>query len=293
MARRAKKAALAPRDEAAMRRRLVTPEGVDLGLTLATAGQRMTAFMLDAMLMIAVLVIFTLVALLGLWATEGHGLEVLAITWLLGFFLLRNFYFILMEMGPRAATFGKRIAGLRVVARDGGRLTADAVIARNLMREIEVYLPLSFLGFEAAGDGVDTATTLLGLGWACLFLFFPLFNRDRLRIGDLLAGTWVINAPKRSLTFDLMRGEATGATYQFTEEQLDAYGIYELQTLEQVLRAGNDDSMAAVASTIRDKFGIGEVDSNEGFLTAYYEALRKRLERKLLFGRRRADKHDR
>ena len=28
--------------------------------------------------------------------------------WLLGFFMLRNGYFILMEMGPRAATFGKR-----------------------------------------------------------------------------------------------------------------------------------------------------------------------------------------
>ena len=38
------------------------------------------------------------------------------VVWLLGFFLLRNFYFVLMEMGPRAATFGKRAMGLRVVA---------------------------------------------------------------------------------------------------------------------------------------------------------------------------------
>jgi len=284
---------LPARDDAAMRRRLVTPEGVDLGLTLATAGQRMSAFMLDAVLMIIVLVAMTLIALFGLFATAGKGMQIVAITWLLGFFLLRNFYFIFMEMGPRAATFGKRVAGLRVVARDGGRLTADAVIARNLMREIEVYLPLSFLGYEAAGDGVDTLTTLLGLGWAGIFLFFPAFNRDRLRVGDLLAGTWVINAPKRSLTFDLMRGSAAATGYEFTEEQLDAYGIYELQTLEQVLRTCDYDAMAAVAFTIRDKFGIGEVDSNEAFLNAYYEALRTRLERKLLFGRRRADKFDR
>jgi uncharacterized RDD family membrane protein YckC len=277
-----------------MRRRLVTPEGVDLGLTLATAGQRMTAFMLDGLFMLAALIAMTLIVIFGFFATGESGGQVLAIIWLLGFFLLRNFYFILLEMGPRAATFGKRIAGLRVVARDGGRLTADAVIARNLMREIEVYLPLSFLGFEAAQDGVDATTSLLGLGWACLFLFFPLFNRDRLRVGDLLAGTWVINAPKRTLTYDLMRGDAGGAPeYRFTEEQLDAYGIYELQTLEQVLRSGNEDSMAAVSTTIRDKFGIGEIESHEAFLTAYYEALRKRLERKLLFGRRRENKYDR
>ena len=55
-----------------------------------------------------------------------------------------------MEMGPRAATFGKRAVGLRVVARSGERLTADRVIARNLMREIEFYLPLSFLFYNAA-----------------------------------------------------------------------------------------------------------------------------------------------
>ncbi|HEY0300229.1 MAG TPA: RDD family protein, partial [Rhizomicrobium sp.] len=60
--------------------------------------------------------------------------EIAGIVWLLGFFILRNGYFVLMEMGPRAATFGKRGAGLRVVARSGERLTADRVIARNLMR---------------------------------------------------------------------------------------------------------------------------------------------------------------
>ena len=75
--------------------------------------------------------------------------------WLLGFFLLRNGYFILMEMGPRAATFGKRASGLRVVARSGERLTADRVIARNLMREIEFYLPSSFLFYDAAEGAAD------------------------------------------------------------------------------------------------------------------------------------------
>ena len=28
--------------------------------------------------------------------------------WLLGIFLLRNFYFVVFELGPRAATPGKR-----------------------------------------------------------------------------------------------------------------------------------------------------------------------------------------
>ncbi|HEY0012556.1 MAG TPA: RDD family protein [Allosphingosinicella sp.] len=282
-----------PALDLAMRRRLVTPEGVDLGLSLAGAGQRMTAFLLDGLFMVLILVLLTIAAISGLFATGAAGMEWVAIIWMLGFFLLRNGYFILMEMRPRAATLGKRICGLRVVARSGSRLTADMVIARNLIREIEVYLPLTFLGFDASQGEAGALTAIAGLLWTGLFLFFPLMNKDRLRVGDLLAGTWVIEVPRRQLTYDLMRADTEAApAYTFTEEQLDAYGIYELQTLEQVLRDGNPDSLASVSWTIRNKLGIGEVDADLGFLEAYYDALRRRLERKLLFGRRRANKYE-
>ena len=276
-----------------MRRRLITPEGVDLGLVLAAGGQRVSAFLLDLVTMFTTLVVLTILCVLGgIFGGGNAALQLGVIIWLLGFFALRNGYFILMEMGPRAATFGKRMTGRRVVARNGGRLTADAVIARNLMREIEFYLPLSFLGYNAAEGAGSAAATLFGLGWTCIFLFFPFFNKDRLRVGDLLAGTWVIAAPRRKLGVDLMRASPT-PDYVFTDEQLDAYGIYELQTLEQVLRDRNVEAMAAVSWSIRNKLGIGEIASDEGFLTAYYEGLRRRLERTLLFGRRRVDKHDR
>jgi uncharacterized RDD family membrane protein YckC len=185
-------------------RTLVTPEGVALNLQLALAGQRISAFLLDVMFMVGALLILTVVLIMAAFAVgeqskAGHAaINTAAALWLLGFFFIRSGYFILAEMSPRAATFGKRIVGLRVVARNGGQLTADAVIARNLMRELESFLPLSFLVQEAGESGVESAAWLLGLVWTGVFLFFPLFNRDRLRIGDLLAGTWVIHAPKRS-----------------------------------------------------------------------------------------------
>lgn len=285
--------ALGAAADAQLRRRLVTPEGVDLGLTLASGGQRVAAFMLDLCILLGALIVLTLIAMLGIFAGGGGGASSFAaILWLLGFFLIRNAYFILMEMGPRAATLGKRMTGLRVVARSGGRLTADAVIARNLIREIEFYLPLSFLSYNAAEGTADAMMALAGFGWAGIFLCFPFLNKDRLRVGDLLAGTWVINAPRRALGYDLMREAEGERHYVFTDDQLDAYGIYELQTLETVLRQDSAEAMAAVSYTIRNKLGIGEIDSDAAFLSDYYEALRLRLERKLLFGHRRADKHD-
>src|SRR6185437_1915562 len=103
--------------------------------------QRIAAFIVDGLIMIGTLIVLTLIALGALAAIGFARGEVVGVIWLLGYFILRNGYFILMEMGPRAATFGKRGSGLRVVARSGERLTADRVIARNLMREIEFYLP--------------------------------------------------------------------------------------------------------------------------------------------------------
>ena len=284
-------AARAHFEETRVRRTLVTPEGVDLSLKLADGGQRFSAFLLDLLFMLAILIGGSLLTLLGA-ASTGSGNAALII-WLLGAFLLRNGYFIIMEMSPRAATFGKRICGIRVVARNGGRLTADAVIARNLMREIEFYLPLSFLGFNAAEGSAGGWMALIGFGWACIFLFFPLFNRDRLRVGDLLAGTWVIRAPKRTLGLELVAAREGSGSSLFTHEQLDAYGAYELQTLETVLRSGTEEARDTVAATIRNKIGSPPFETNDEFLHAYYEALRAHLERKLLFGRRRRDKHDR
>ena len=275
------------------RRTLVTPEGIDLQLSLADGGQRLGAFLIDLMIMLGALIAVTLLAVLVIAALGMQGAAVGGIVWLLGFFLLRNFYFILMEMGPRAATYGKRAIGLRVVARSGERLTADRVIARNMMREIEFYLPLSFISYNLAEGTASGWWGLAGLVWTGLFLFFPLFNKDRLRVGDLLAGTWVVNAPKRKLSVDALNAErGQAAQFQFSDAQLDVYGIYELQVLEEVLRHDQPDAIGSVAATIRNKIGAPHEGWDRDFLVAYYDAMRARMERGLLFGKRREDKFD-
>jgi uncharacterized RDD family membrane protein YckC len=280
--------------EARKRRSLVTPEGVDLSLKLADVSQRVAAFIVDGLIMIGILIALTLLAIAAIAAIGLERGEIVGVIWLLGFFMLRNGYFILMEMGPRAATFGKRGAGLRVVARSGERLTADRVIARNLMREIEFYLPISFLSFNAAEGAASAMMSLAGLVWTGLFLFFPMFNKDKMRVGDLLAGTWVISAPRKKLTVDLLDTEAPAQSrFAFTEAQLDVYGVFELQTLERVLRETQAEAISTVAYTIRNKIGLGDQygDDHE-FLLCYYDAIRARMERGLLFGKRRADKFD-
>jgi uncharacterized RDD family membrane protein YckC len=276
---------------ASLHRSFVTPEGVDLRLELGSAASRASAFLIDgAIIMVTMIAVTVAVALLQF---SGNTPEIIAIIWLLGLFVLRNGWFVLFEMGSRGATPGKRLLGLRVIARDGARLTGAAVITRNAMREIEVFLPLSFLGYQGAEGLADGFLTLFALLWTGIFMLFPLFNRDKLRIGDLLAGTWVVRNVRNKLGDDLSGQAALRPTRVFTEAALDLYGIYELQTLEEVLRKRRDDAIATVAATIRRKAGIADDGDDYGFLTDYYTALCARLERGMMLGRKRADKHSR
>jgi len=271
---------------AGLKRSFITPEGVDLRLELGSAGARAGAFLIDALIIITILTVATIA--LALLAVGGGG-EPIAVVWLLGFFVLRNGWFILFEMGGRGATPGKRLMDLRVVARDGARLTGPAVMARNAMREIEVFLPLSFLGAQVAEGTADAFLVIFSLLWSGIFLFFPLFNRDRLRIGDIVAGTWVVRTHGARLSADLA-ASGPAARRTFSEAVLNLYGIYELQTLEDVLRSERPDAVATVARIIRDKAGIADDGDDYGFLSDYYAALCTKLESGLMVGRRRESK---
>ena len=277
-----------------LRRTFITPEGVDLRLELGSAGSRAGAFMIDLILMLVILIAVSVLTFYLFWATlnsknGGAPAQFLAVLWLIGAFILRNGWFSLFEMGSRGATPGKRLMGLRVVARDGARLTGAAVIARNAMREIEVFLPLSFLGAQTAEGVADTFLVIFALLWSGIFLFFPLFNRDRLRVGDLVAGTWVVCNEKAGLSADLV-GAGYRARRTFPPAALELYGVYELQTLEDVLRNENPDAITTVAGTIRAKADLPDDGDDYGFLADYYAALCGHLESRLMVGRRRENK---
>lgn len=268
-----------------LRRRFVTPEGVDLQLELGSAGARAAAFLLDVVIIVVLLIAATLLVVY-LLAKETAG-QIGVVIWLLGAFVLRNGWFVLFESGGRGATPGKRLMGLRVIARDGARLSGSAVVARNAMREVEVFLPLSFLGAQAAQGSANAFLSIFALGWSAIFLFFPLFNRDRLRMGDLIAGTWVVRDGRSRLAADLA---AATPQRRFDDAALSLYGEKELHALEDVLRSGRADSIATVAAVIRDKAGIVDTGDDEAFLNDYYRELCARLERRLSMGDRIADK---
>lgn len=287
-------------------RTILTPEGLALTFVVGARSARLGALVIDYLILLTGTIAVTRamafigLPLSGIGGENGAG-EFLAVLWTIFWFVAWNGYFMAFELGPRGATPGKRIAGIRVAARpnavgSAGRLTPEAVIARNLLRDIELFMPLILVRVAPTGAGGPAA--MAATAWFLVFALFPFFNRDALRAGDLIAGTWVVEAPRTKLARALSveggahgASEVTGATYRFGDEELSIYGEYELQTLERVLRDNQAEAMEAVHAAICRKIGWAPGAGDErAFLEAFYAQLRARLETDMRFGKRKADK---
>ncbi|WP_086617961.1 RDD family protein [Erythrobacter tepidarius] len=293
---------------------ILTPEGLALPVRLASRGSRAGALMLDLMLLGFGMALFQLLVqgiagglldgtALDPSAAPRGAQEFLLIVLVIVYFAAWYGYFLVQELGPRGATLGKRIVGIRIAARSGGSLAPEAVIARNLIRDIELFYPIVLiltLLVMNAGDEDIGPLPWVATGWFALFLLLPFFNRDALRAGDIVAGTWVIERPRAKLAAALSaQGAAaaqgasavTGARYAFGEAELSIYGEKELQTLEQMLRDAPPEALAAVHATICRKIGWNPGAGDErAFLEAFYAQLRAKLEGDMRFGKRKADK---
>jgi len=269
-------------------RRLLTPEGVPLRVELAEPGERIAAFLIDLAISELASVLILLAGVLG-----SFGMEITLAATLFLSFLIRNAYFIFFELHWAGQTPGKRAIGLRVIDRRGGPLRAGAIVARNLTRQAEFFFPIEML-MVSQGWIWSPGSILPAMIWIGAMIAIFYFSPDRLRAGDLIGGTIVIAVPKRLLAEDLATEQHT---FEFTYEQLQHYGVKELQVLEDVLRQSHNTESARLRREISDRIQkrIGWTKPFTGreiekFLVDFYTAQRAFLESRKNLGEERADK---
>lgn len=271
---------------------LMPPEGVALHLDIASVASRLGAQFIDFVM--TFVIALGCIIVLSLSGALEESARATAIT-LLGF-LLRTPYYILSELIWNGRTLGKRIAGIRVVNVEGRRLTPHQIATRNLMKEVEIFTPLGLIFSES-----PVWLTWTTLFWLVIVVAVTLSSNRRQRLGDLMAGTLVIENPRSVLLPDLAAAtstiKVTQAGFEFRPEQLDIYGSYELQTLEGLLRDPNtrlrDKQATEIAQAIIKKIGYPEAvtpGKELEFLNAFYIAQREHLETLRLFGKRRENK---
>ena len=276
---------------------LITPEGADLVFAIATVGERAIAFAVDFVFSQLILILFVLVGLAFTWVTSSEHMLALAV---IGAFVIRQGYFLFFEARYQGSTPAKRMLGLRVVSRDGARLSIESIVARNLLRDLELFVPLA-IGV-APEQFLGPAPWWLRLPaclWVLLLLSLPFLTRERTRAGDMVAGTVVVRVPRAQLARD--EAEGTRARIRFTKQQLAVYGEHELETLAQLLRQldsgkASTDDLRVVAQAIARRIGFEGREPDQQpdvFLRTFYREQRTELERELVLGRRIADKNER
>jgi len=277
---------------------LLPPEGVPLRLEVAGIGARFAAQITDILLtVIAATALVILLVVMDLTSPQ----TLFAIVVML-FFIIRIPYYVLTELAWNGQTIGKRMMKIKVVSQDGLSLSAHAIVVRNLMKEAEIFLPATLL---VTLDAASVGSSLIALGWIGGTLMVPLATPRRQRLGDMIAGSYVIDLPTPVLLKDLAQPvpRPVHARFTFLSHQLDHYGALELQTLEDLLRAQDNRPRGAnaqqlvtldsVIGKIRRKISFADPVApadRVAFLRAFYNAQRAHLEQKQLFGERRQDK---
>lgn len=281
---------------------LIPPEGVPLHFPVAGFGVRVGAQIADILITglaaIAIVIILGTTGAVQPWWLFGVGMAL--------FFFIRIPYYVLTELAWNGQTLGKKLMKIKVVAHDGGPLTTHALVLRNLMKEAEVFLPATLV---LTLDAEQLVPSLIAFAWTVATILVMVLNKRRRRLGDMMAGTYVIHLPEPRLLKDLSATPASrteGAEgFSFLTHHLEHYGAFELQTLEKVLRAEEsapanpsdkerrDTTNSAIVERIRAKIDYAEAVPPEAhliFLRAFYNAQREYLEQKQIFGETRADK---
>lgn len=281
---------------------LMPPEGVPLHFPVAGFGVRVGAQITDVLITglaaVAVLVLLVTTGAVQPWWIAGVGMAL--------FFFIRIPYYVLSELAWNGQTLGKKFMKIKVVSNDGGPLTTHALVLRNLMKEAEVFLPATLV---LTLDAEQLVPSLIALAWTAGSILVVVLNKRRRRLGDYMAGTYVIHLPDPVLLSDLSsdaRAAAKGPDdIGFLTHQLEYYGAYELQTLEKILRAEERpaqnaaektrraETLAAIVERIRAKIDYADAVPEAvhlKFLRAFYNAQRAHLEQKQIFGETRADK---
>lgn len=274
------------------------PEGVPITFRVASLGARFGAQLLDILLT----VVFVISLLFVLYLADIFSEDALVALFAILFFALRVPYYTATEILWNGQTLGKKIVKMRVISGDGRSLSPYQVTVRNLMKEMEVFVPGAYL---LAAPSFSWQGRLLIFIWIMILLAVPLLNRRRQRLGDIIANTYVVEIPKPVLLPDLAsKPDVPQATYSFLPHQLDHYGRFELQTLETLLQVESTSMEARAAYRHRQTLLkvtnsiIKRIEFTEpiakgeerGFLEAFYRTQRAYLENRKLFGDAREDK---
>lgn len=198
--------------------------GVDVSMAVAGTGARALAFLIDLLIRAVLVTAWYVVATLvynGRWSLQApldpEG------TWYLYVALpatgIYALYHLVLEIGMRGRTPGKRMIGVRLVTRNGAVPSAAAFIVRNVFRLVDSF---------PVGYGVGLVTSLI--------------TREHVRVGDLAAGTLLVYENRHALDAERITvkpglGRMDLTIAEVVSELLSRWDSLDIQVRERLARS--------------------------------------------------------
>ena len=225
--------------------------GVEVSLPVAGPGARAYAFVIDWHIRTILFLAWYVIAALIYNGGTGIAPPVdpragwFALVLLPGAAIYFLYHFVL-EITMRGRTPGKRMAGVRIVTRDGSIPAVPAFLTRNIFRLID--------SFPGVFYGVGLITVVV--------------TRDHVRVGDLAAGTVLIYDSAKESILEHVSTAALG-------EQLDGSTAELINELLRRWESLDVDVRVRLARTLLTRLGGARAD----WSTAEEAALHEQLER--------------
>lgn len=194
------------------------------------------------------------------WFTEEWMLVI--------YFLPYLFYHLVCEITMNGQSVGKLAMGIKVMTQQGGEPSISQYLIRWMFRIIDfpIFIIFAIIYLTLEGNSFDSSGYWLMFPWAFAGLLCVILTPRSQRIGDLVAGTILIDLRNRTSWQDTVFTEVE-STYQPRYPQVMQLSDRDINTLKSIIeqvRRKNDYSLAMkIADRIKSKL---RMDSNQDSL---------------------------
>jgi uncharacterized RDD family membrane protein YckC len=207
-----------------------TPESVEIEFTLAGIGSRAWAFLIDYLVLTTTLILVVIAwvfifsqLVISKILDSAFGLWIWAIAFLT-IFTIYSGYFVFFETLWQGQTPGKRMAKIRVIRDDGRLVGLQQSVLRALLRPVDEFF---FIG-----------------------AFLIILAKNEKRLGDMVAGTIVIQSETENKVVNLTISEEAKLLYVKLEQICDLSQLFpdDFAVIREYLKQRGGMSYKAKAS---------------------------------------------
>ena len=237
--------------------KLDTGFNIEVDFAITPFHKRLFAWLID-------LVVMIVYGLLAIWlfnqifGSDWHGKDWLSVLLLLPVL----FYHLVCEVLMNGQSIGKRALGIKVIAADGGQPSFSQYLIRWIFRLAD--FPTWLFGAIETRELPWWCAVFVFLGLACV-----LVSRNSQRIGDLVAGTILIDTRARTSWEDTVFTELED-NYQPRFPQVMKLSDKDINTLKGIINAvrknSNYDLSMRIGERIRSRLDIQSDQDSLDFL---------------------------